>query len=85
LAGRDLSVTEVSDDGGTVRVRLVLPTWDDYVRAAVTDVLPAAAVSPMVLARVERLLDRVGEVAPASGLPALARVRADLAARRARP
>lgn len=56
MAGRDLSVTEVSDDGGTVRVRLVLPTWDDYVRAAVTDVLPA-----------------------------LARVRADLAARRARP
>ena len=34
LATRDLSVEHVAASDGTIRVKLVLPTWDDYLAVA---------------------------------------------------
>jgi uncharacterized membrane protein len=56
LAERDLAVTDVIDESGATRVRLSLPTWDDYLRIGVEDLLPYAATSPMALERLQRLL-----------------------------
>jgi uncharacterized membrane protein len=56
LAVRGLRVGDVVDDTGVLRVRLVLPTWEDYVRTGVEDLLPVAAPVPMVLRRIQRLL-----------------------------
>jgi len=49
-------VTDVIDESGATRVRLSLPTWDDYLRIGVEDLLPYAATSPMALERLQRLL-----------------------------
>jgi len=49
LVTRDLDVGEVADDAGDVRVVLVLPSWDDYLRTALADRIESAAQSPMVL------------------------------------
>src|SRR5689334_8075648 len=35
---RGTSVNLIADDAGTVRVRLVLPTWDDYLAVAVDEI-----------------------------------------------
>jgi hypothetical protein len=64
LAARKLSVADIPDGTGRTRVRLVLPTWADYVRAEVEDLLPAAATSPMVLGRLQRLLADLIGVSP---------------------
>jgi uncharacterized membrane protein len=56
LATRELDVADVADDAGQTRVRLLLPTWEDYLRIAVEDLLPAAAPFKMVLQRLRRLL-----------------------------
>ena len=56
LATRELDVADVADDAGHTRVRLLLPTWEDYLRIAVEDLLPAAAPFKMVLQRLRRLL-----------------------------
>jgi uncharacterized membrane protein len=56
LAVRGLRVGDVVDETGVLRVRLVLPTWEDYVRTGVEDLLPVAAPVPMVLRRIQRLL-----------------------------
>jgi hypothetical protein len=56
LATRELDVADVTDDAGHTRVRLLLPTWEDYLRIAVEDLLPAAAPFRMVLQCLRRLL-----------------------------
>jgi hypothetical protein len=40
LATRELAVADVADDAGHTRIRLLLPTWEDYLRIAVEDLLP---------------------------------------------
>jgi uncharacterized membrane protein len=62
LAGRDLAVTDLTDNAGDLRVRMVLPTWEDYLRTAVEDLLPAAAPSAMVLQRLQRLVANLLEM-----------------------
>jgi uncharacterized membrane protein len=57
LATRDLSVEQVAGSDGTVRVQLVLPTWDDYLAVAVDEILVLPALSPNVSRRILRLLD----------------------------
>jgi hypothetical protein len=52
----DLDVTDVSDAGGTVRVRLTMPTCEDCLRTAIADRMPAATPFTMVLERVRGLL-----------------------------
>ena len=55
LVSRDLDVADVADDAGAVRVVLALPSWDDYLRTALDDLLESAAQSPMVLLRARNL------------------------------
>jgi uncharacterized membrane protein len=56
LAVRELWVGDLADRYGVPRIRLVLPTWEDYLRTGIEDLLPAAAPVPMVLERIQRLL-----------------------------
>jgi uncharacterized membrane protein len=46
LASRDLDVTEIADDAGAVKVVLALPSWDDYLRIAVDDLIESGSTSP---------------------------------------
>ena len=73
LASRDLDVAEVADDGGTVRVVLALPSWDDYLRTALDDLLESAAQSPMVLLRARALLTTLLDAAPPARQPPITR------------
>ena len=45
LATRDLSVEHVADSDGTVRVELVLPTWDEYLAVAVDEIIALPTLS----------------------------------------
>lgn len=65
LAVRDLDVPDISDHTGAIRVRLVLPSADDYLRTGVEDLLPCAANAPMVLKRLHRLLTNTLALSPA--------------------
>jgi uncharacterized membrane protein len=64
LAARDLAVAEVTDDAGTVRVVLALPSWEDFVRIGLDDIIVAAAGSPMVLQRTRAQLAGLRDAAP---------------------
>jgi len=76
LATRDLEVGDIVDDTGTVRVRLVLPTWDDYLAVAVDEIMALPGLLPSVSGRLTRLLDEITAVAPPSRTDALDRRRA---------
>ena len=39
LATRDLSVEHISDSDGSIRVELVLPTWNDYLAVALDEII----------------------------------------------
>ena len=58
LATRDLDVAGIADDHGTVRAVLVLPSWNDYLRVALDDLIESSARSPMVLLRARAMLSR---------------------------
>ncbi|MFD5519949.1 DUF2254 family protein [Streptomyces sp. NPDC127066] len=48
---------EITDRAGRLRVVVPLPGWDDFLRTAVDEVIPAARNSPMVLIRLRTLLE----------------------------
>ena len=73
LVSRDLAVADVADDAGTVRVVLALPSWDDYLRTALDDLIESAARSPMVLLRAQALLTSLLNTAPPARQPAVTR------------
>src|SRR5271165_6556538 len=73
LVSRDLDVAEVADDAGTVRVVLALPSWDDYLRTGLDDLLESAAQSPMVLLRTRALLTTLLNAAPPARQPPVTR------------
>jgi uncharacterized membrane protein len=73
LVSRDLDVAEVADGTGAVRVVLALPSWDDYLRIALDDLLEAAAQSPMVLLRARDLLTTLLNAAPPARQPPITR------------
>jgi uncharacterized membrane protein len=73
LVSRDLDVADVADSAGTVRVVLALPSWDDYLRTALDDVLESASQSPMVLLRARVLLTTLLTAAPPARQPSIAR------------
>ncbi|MGY4768195.1 DUF2254 family protein [Kribbella sp. CWNU-51] len=81
LAVRELRLADVVDHAGVSRVRLVAPTWEDYLRTAVENLLPAAAPVPMVLERMQQLLDDLLELSPAPRHAALIRLREQVQAR----
>jgi uncharacterized membrane protein len=64
LVTRDLDVAEVADDAGAVKVVLALPSWDDYLRIALDDLIESSSRSPMVLLRAQALLAGLLNVAP---------------------
>ncbi len=73
LAARDLDVAEVTDNAGTVRVVLALPSWDDYLRTGLDDLIESASRSPMVLLRARALLTSLLTVAPPARQPSTVR------------
>ena len=73
LVSRDLDVAEVADDAGTVRVVLALPSWDDYLRTALDDLLESASQSPMVLLGARALLTTLLDAAPPARQPPVTR------------
>ena len=73
LVSRDLDVADVADDAGTVRVVLALPSWDDYLRTAVDDLIESASQSPMVLLRARALLTTLLNAAPPVRQPPITR------------
>jgi uncharacterized membrane protein len=64
LASRDLDVAEIADDAGAVKVVLALPSWDDYLRTALDDLIESGSGSPMVLLRARALLADLLAAAP---------------------
>ncbi|MER5385759.1 DUF2254 family protein [Streptomyces sp. NPDC002688] len=48
---------EVADRSGVLRVVVPLPAWEDFLRTALDDVIPAARNSPSVLIRLRALLE----------------------------
>ncbi len=73
LASRDLDVAGVADDSGTVRVVLALPSWDEYLRTALDDLIESASGSPMVLLRAQVLLTILRNAAPPARQPPVTR------------
>jgi hypothetical protein len=66
LVTRDL---DVADDAGTVRAVLALPSWDDYLRTGLDDLIESASQSPMVLRRAWALLTSPLNAAPPARQP----------------
>ena len=64
LVTRDLDVAQVADDTGTVKVVLALPSWDDYLRTALDDLIESGSRSPMVLLQAHALLTSLLNAAP---------------------
>jgi uncharacterized membrane protein len=64
LATRDLDVAQVADDTGAVKVVLALPSWDDYLRIALDDLIESGSQSAMVLLRAHALLTSLLNAAP---------------------
>ncbi len=73
LVSRDLDVAQVTDNTGTVRVVLALPSWDDYLRTALDDLIESASQSPMVLLRAQALLTTLLNTAPPARQPPITR------------
>jgi uncharacterized membrane protein len=73
LVTRDLDVADVADDAGTIRVVLVLPSWDDYLRTGLDDLIESASRSPMVLLRARVLLTTLLNAAAPACQPPVAR------------
>jgi uncharacterized membrane protein len=71
LATRNLSIEQVAGGDDTIRVRLVLPTWEDYVAVALDEIIALPALSPNVTRRILRLLDELAGITPPSRRTAL--------------
>jgi hypothetical protein len=52
---------------------LALPSWDDYLRIGLDDLIESASRSPMVLLRARDLLTSLLNMAPPSRQPPIAR------------
>jgi hypothetical protein len=66
-------VAEIADGTGSVRVVLALPSWDDYLRTGLDDLIESASRSPMVLLRARILLTSLLNAAPSARQPSIAR------------
>jgi uncharacterized membrane protein len=71
LVTRDLDVAEVADDGGAVKVVQALPSWDDYLRTALDDLIEAGSQSPMMLLQAQVLLTGLLNAAPPQRRPSV--------------
>ena len=66
-------MADVTDSAGTVRVVLALPSWDDYLRTGLDDLIESASRSPMVLLRARALLTTLLNTAPPARQPPITR------------
>ena len=82
LLGRDLDIGEITGPGGSTRVLLRLPSWDEYVALAVDELIDMSAGLAQVRLRIERLLRDLIAVTPASRRAPL-QLRLDAVAREA--
>ena len=71
LVARDLDVCEVRGPGGTTRVLLPLPRWEDYVSLSFDELIDMGAAHAPIRRRLERLLCDLNALAPATRRPAL--------------
>ena len=71
LAARDLDIGQVAARDGTMRVSLVLPTWQDYLAVALEDVTSLPVLAPIVSRRIQRLLDDLSAITTPDREPAL--------------
>jgi uncharacterized membrane protein len=71
LVTRDLDVAEIADDAGAVKIVLALPSWDDYLRLALDDLIESGSGSPMVLLRAQALLAGLLNAAPPQRRPSI--------------
>lgn len=72
LATRELDIGRIADRDGTLRITLVLPTWEDYLAVALDEIIALREVSPNVSRRILRLLDELEAITPPTRHPALA-------------
>lgn len=73
LAGRCLDVSHARDEHGVVRVVRAVPTWDDLVRLALTEVHQYGAESIQVEHRLAALVHDLLRIVPAERRPAIER------------
>ena len=71
LVTRDLDMAGIADDAGAVKVVLALPSWDDYLRIALDDLIESASRSPMALLRARALLASLLNAAPPRRQPSI--------------
>ncbi len=83
LTTRDIDVCEITDTNHQLRIHLELPTWSDYLRESISDLVAPAAPFAMVLRRMSRLLENLTETAPRAAHPGLVRLREAVSARMA--
>ena len=79
LATRDLDIENIADGSGTTRVKLVLPTWDDYLAVALDEIIALPGLLPTVTRRLTRLLDDIAALAPPGRRPGLDKRRTQIA------
>jgi uncharacterized membrane protein len=79
LATRDLDIENIADDSGTTRVKLVLPTWDDYLAVALDEIIALPGLLPTITRRLTRLLDDITALAPPGRRPGLDKRRTQIA------
>lgn len=71
LVDKRLDFGVIADAEGTPRIRLRLPTWDDFMAAAVDELHYYSSAAPTVRARLEALLVDLLELAPPPRQPAI--------------
>jgi uncharacterized membrane protein len=64
LSARSFPTGAFPDANGVVRLRVPMPTWDDYVSLAFDDLTLAAQDSPSVIRRIRRALEDLVSAAP---------------------
>ena len=79
LATRDLDIENIADGSGTTRVKLVLPTWDDYLAVALDELIALPGLLPTITRRLTRLLDDIAAIAPPGRRPGLDKRRTQIA------
>jgi len=73
LLTRNLDVGLVADSGGRSRVRLSLPDWEEFLQAAIDELIDAGRGIVIVRRRLVTLLDHLIRLSPAGRAEALRR------------
>jgi uncharacterized membrane protein len=64
-------VAQITDDAGTLRLVLALPSWDDYLQIALDDLIESSSRSPMALLRARAMLSSLLTAAPPQRKPSI--------------